>query len=54
MVISKLITMEDTESAVAQRSRSVKEVMNCVKASGSAGYRNSLRPGESAKREEAV
>lgn len=31
---------------MALRSRSVKEVRNCVKASASAGYRNSLRLGE--------
>jgi len=54
MVISKLITMEGTESVVALRSRSVKGVRNCVKASASAGYRDSLRPGNSANREEAV
>ena len=36
--------MEGTESVVALRSRSVKEVRNCVKASGSAGYRDCLRP----------
>ena len=40
--------MKDTESEAAQPSRSVTEVRNCVKASESVGYTNSLGSRDSA------